>query len=204
MPLVRRDLPGSSGSPAQGAAPARLDAERPDERWAAARDMALQPGGVAALSAALATEPDPRVREAIFTSLVRVGDADAVAAVVPHLRSNDANLRTGAVDALRAMPDAMAPRLPELLDDADPDVRILACELVRSRPPGEASLLLADVLTRDPEVNVCASAVDVLADSGGTEALPALTACAERFANETFLLFAIKVAIERIGAPPRG
>ena len=204
MPLTRKEPPGSAGTQAQAAAPARLSAENPDERWAAAREMAARPGGVGALSAALATEGDPRVRAAMFTSLVRLGTAEAAAAVLPHLRSDDANLRTGALDALRAMPDAVASRLPELLGDADPDVRILACELVRHRPPAEASLLLADVLTREPEVNVCASAVDVLAELGRAEALPALAACARRFPHETFLLFAIKVAIERSGAPPRG
>ena len=46
------------------------------------------------------------MREAIFTGLARIATAESAAAVVPYLRSDDASLRTGAIDALRAMPKA--------------------------------------------------------------------------------------------------
>jgi HEAT repeat protein len=203
MPLVRKGAPPPPPSQSQSDAASRLVAGTTEERWAAARDLATEPTGVGALGAALGGETDPRVREAIFTGLVRHGGADALDAVLPHLRSDDAGLRTGALDALRAMPDAAAPRLSELLADSDADVRILACELVRYRPAAEAGALLAPVLARDREVNVCASAVDVLAEVGGPDILPALHTCAARFPDEAFLRFAIKVAADRIGAPPR-
>ena len=38
----------------------------------------------------------------------------------------------------------------------------------------------------------------MLAEIGGADALPALARCADRFADEPFLAFAIKVAAERI------
>jgi len=204
MPLIRKDAaPKAETRPDAAAAVARLAGGAADERWAAARELGGQPGGVEALGAALATEADPRVREAIFTSLARLGTAEAAAAVLPHLRTDDANLRTGALDALRAMPKAAAAHVPALLADGDADVRILACELVRHLPSEEVTRLLSDALVRDPEVNVCASAVDVLAECGGPEALPALQACAARFPDEAFLRFAVQVATERIGGPPR-
>lgn len=203
MPLIRKDAPKAGSGPDPADAARRLAGGTSDERWAAAREMGGQPGGVEALAAALATEADPRVREAIFTNLARIGSPEALAAVLPHLRADDANRRTGALDALRAMPKAAAGRLPALLSDADTDVRILACELVRHIPADEATRLLSDVLAREPDVNVCASAVEVLAECGGPEALPALQACAARFPQEAFLRFAIQVATERIGGPPR-
>lgn len=204
MPLIRKDAaPKPDSRPDPAAAAARLTGGTTDERWAAARELGGQPGGVEVLGAALALETDPRVREAIFTNLARLGTAEAAAVVLPHLRTDDANLRTGALDALRAMPQAAAAHVPALLRDADVDVRILACELVRHLPAGEATRLLGELLAREPEVNVCASAVDVLAECGGPEALPALQACAARFPGEAFLRFAIQVAAERIGGPPR-
>jgi hypothetical protein len=109
------------------------------------------------------------------------------------------------MDALKAMPQAIGAAIPGLLTDADSDVRLLACDLVRELPAGKATSLLTGVLDREPEVNVCAAAVDVLADIGTEEALPALHRCADRMADP-FLAFAIKIACDRIGeqAPPGG
>ncbi len=205
MPLIRKPSPATP-SP-EAAAPAHdvlaaLAGGTGDERWAAARAAADVPGGVEALSRALTIERDARVREAILTSLARLGTSDAVAAILPHLRSDDANLRAGCLDALRIVPEALAPHLPGLLADPDPDVRVLACDLARLLPAGDAAGLLCCVLARDGQANVCAAAVEVLAEIAGADALPALDACARRFPGDPFLPFAVRVAAERIGARP--
>jgi HEAT repeat protein len=173
-----------------------------EERWAAARDAVDAPGGVEALAQALAKEEDLRVREAILTSLARVGTPEAVAAILPHLHADDANLRVGALDALRVLSGALAPHLPGLLGDPDVDVRLLACELARGLPAGDAVGLLAPLLHRDTEANVCSAAVEVLADIAGPEVLPALEDCARRFPGDPFLSFAVRVAAQRVGARP--
>lgn len=154
--------------------------------------------GTKILAEALKTEADPRVREAIFTSLVRIGSRDAVDAVIPCLRGDDAALRTGALDALRAMIGAVPPSMPALLADPDADIRLLACDLARELPSADATRMLCDVLSCETEANVCAAAVDVLADVGGAAALPVLQATADRFSDVTFLTFAVKIALERI------
>ena len=201
MPLVRRH-------PAEAPANAKDDPDTfvlltggtADERWGAARSAATLPGGVEALGAALRSETDARVRAAIFTSLARVASPASVDAVLPCLRVDDANVRTGALDALRAMPRAVLPRLPDLLSDTDTDIRILSCEIVRSLAPAEATLLLCDLLDRETEANVCAAAVDVLAEIGQAGAEPALRRCADRFPQQAFIGFAVKVALRRVGA----
>jgi HEAT repeat protein len=198
MPLVRRPSP-SSEPPA--AIPASLTEGTADQRWVAVRAAAGQPGGVALLAAALPRESDARVREAIFTGLARAATAESAAAVVPYLRSEDASLRAAALDALRAMPEASRPHIARLLADPDADVRLLSCELVRGLPEGEANRLLSDLLDRESEKNVAAAAVEVLAEIGRPEALPALARSAERFADDSFLAFSIKVAIDRVGRP---
>ncbi len=177
-----------------------------DERRAAARSAAELPEGADVLGKAFSRESDPRVREAILSGLVRLRSPESVLALLPHLRSDDANLRTGALDALRAMADIVAPHLPALLADRDADVRLLACELARSLANAEATRLLCEVLGVEREGNVAAAAVEVIAEIGSPDALPVLARCADRFRGDPFLDFAIKIASERIGAalpPPR-
>jgi HEAT repeat protein len=201
MPLVRRGGGGAPPADTGGEAAAdKLRSGTSDERWAAARDLAEQPGGVDVLADALSAETDPRVREAILTGLARIGTPRSAAAITPLIHSDDASLRTEAIDALRLMPAALAAVLEALLSDADSDVRLLACDLARQLPAQAATEILSDLLARETEANVCAAAVEVLAESGGPEALPALAACAERFAGVPFLAFSLKVAGDRIRA----
>ncbi|MFZ0501831.1 MAG: HEAT repeat domain-containing protein, partial [Steroidobacteraceae bacterium] len=139
-------------------------------------------------------------REAMLTSLARMGTRDGVAAILPMLRCDDAALRTGALDALRSSVIATHELLPQLLNDPDGDVRILSCELARSLPSEEASRSLCALLAREAEINVCAAAVEVLAEVGNGTALPILAQCARRFSQVPFLSFAIKLAMDRITA----
>jgi HEAT repeat protein len=87
-----------------------------------------------------------------------------------------------------------------LLGDPDADVRLLACELVRNQPAGEANGLLAALLASETEANVCGAAVEVLAEIGTPAALPLLAQCAARFPDDSFLAFAIGMARDRIGS----
>jgi HEAT repeat protein len=199
MPLVRKP----SGQPPPPPPRASITSEVASERWSAARGM-TSAADVPALGAALETERDASVREAILTSLTQIATPESASVLIPSVRSDDANLRRGALDALIAMPQAAAAHLPALLADADPDVRLLSCEIVRFLPPDEATMLLAALLQRDAVANVCIAAVDVLAEIGTATALPALAAAQDRFPGEQFLAFAIEAARERIvGATPR-
>jgi HEAT repeat protein len=197
VPLVKR----TGTSPAEAPAPdlSGLTDGTDDERWSAARDLSGRADAVEALNAALSREHEPRVREAILTSLARVGTPRSAEAMLPMIRSDDASQRTGALDALRLMPAALDAHLAGLLADPDPDVRLLACDLARELPSAAASDMLCALLITEGEANVAAAAVDVLAEVGGPGALPGLEACAARFADVLFLAFAVKVAIERIG-----
>ena len=195
VPLVKRTGAPLPEAPEQGLS--RLTDGTDDERWSAARELSGREDAVDALSAALSRESEPRVREAILTSLARVGTPRSAEAMLPMIRSDDASQRTGALDALRLMPAALEAHLPNLLADPDPDVRLLACDLARELPGAQASQMLGALLTREGEANVAAAAVDVLAEVGGSGALPGLEACAARFADTPFLAFCVKIAIER-------
>ena len=151
-----------------------------------------------ALAEALGREPVPRVREAILTALIRIGNAASIEAILPYLRSQDAGLRAAAIEALQALPDAIAPFMAPLLSDSDSDVRLLATELARNMEASEATRLLCDLIEREQHPNVCGAAIDVLAEVGTPKALPTLKKCAVRFAAAPFLPFAISIAIARI------
>ena len=205
MPLIRKGANDPNAAISNlnvNIAIAGLQNASAQERWTAARALAAFPGTAALLGQTAGREKDERVREAIFTSLARINSAEGFEATLPHLRSDDANLRTGALDALRAMTNPVQARLADLLADADPDVRALACELARNIPAGDATRLLCQRLETDPDVNVCAAAIDVLAEIGSLDALASLARCTGRFPEHPFLCFAVKVASERIGLQP--
>ena len=202
MPLIRKNSESASTTPVDSAKVLTALANGPDdERWAAARAAADVPGGAKALGEALLRERNPRVREALFTSLSRLATAESVELLLPLLRSDDAHLRTGALDALHAMKTVVWTYVPQLLRDVDADVRLLACELARNLPGEESARLLCELLESELEPNVCASAVEVLAEVGGPEALPVLARCEERFRGTSFLEFAIKITADRIRSP---
>jgi HEAT repeat protein len=196
MPLVRGGKSPNDGDIAPDRA--ALDSPEAESRWTAARGLSGDVDAVPALAAALGREPVPRVREAIMTALMRVGNAASVEAMLPYLRSQDAGLRAAAIEALQALPEAIAPFMAPLLSDSDSDVRLLATELARNMNASEATRLLCDLIEREQHPNVCAAAIDVLTEVGTAAALPSLQKCAARFSATPFLPFAISVAISRI------
>ena len=201
MPLVRSNSDKPGVDRAAGDPRAALLSGSPEQRWTAARRIAETQAGAPLLAEALGLEKDARVREAIFTGLASIATRESALAILPHLRSDDANLRTGALDALRMMPDAARPHLKGLLGDSDADVRLLACDLLRDQPVAYATQMLIALLETESEANVCAAAVDVLAEVGEASAVPALLHCADRFPSDPFLSFAIKQVIERLRPP---
>ncbi len=203
MPFVKRDLPAAVATApsvedslhSHIAALGQLD---PDARWSAARALGGQVAAVPALASALSLEQVPRVREAIVTALVRIGDDASVKALLPSLRSQDAGQRAVAIEALQSLPNAILPFIASLLTDADADVRILATELARNMSATDANRVLCGLLEHERHPNVCAAAIEVLAEVGTRDAIPSLEACGRRFADTPFLLFATSTAIARI------
>jgi hypothetical protein len=65
-------------------------------------------------------------------------------------------------------------------------------------PVEKATRALCSLLENELHPNVCAAAVEVLAEVGTRDAVPTLEACAQRFSNTPFLPFAISTALARI------
>jgi HEAT repeat protein len=172
-----------------------------DQRRWAARDLARHPQATAALGAQLLRATEASVREALLTSLQAMPGDSAVSALLPLLRSEDAQLRNGAIEALAGMPLAVAPQVAALLQDSDADVRILTVNLLGDLRHAQVLTWLLQVLHDEPEVNVVAAAIEVLAEVGQPCHTGALRAARERFADDAFIAVAADMAIKRIDAP---
>lgn len=165
-------------------------------RWAA-RDLLSYPEATAALVARIQAEGELSVREVILTTLTRLGGPIAVAGLVECLRSEDAQVRNEAIMAMKALPDEVAPIMGGLLVDTDPDVRIMAVNILESlRHPKVEEWLIA-VIDRDQVVNVCGTAVDLLGELGSPDSHEALERLKLRYADEPYIQFAADLALKR-------
>ena len=168
-------------------------------RWAA-RDLVECPDASTSLVEQLQREDDVSVREIILTTLTQLGDEVAVAGLVNCLRSEDASLRNEAIEAMKLLPDEVAPIMGHLLKDPDPDVRIFAVNVLESLRHEQVEEWLNDVIEHDAHVNVCATAVDLLGEVGTSYSWDALKSLKARFPDEPYICFATDLALKRISA----
>lgn len=168
------------------------------------RTTANAPGGDPdALLAMLATEPAREVREAILTALIAGGTAAAAEGLAALIGSEDASLRSAAIEALRRMEGSVAlPPVLALLDHPDADRRLLAVGVLEAFPAAAVRARLRALLEHDLEPNVGLAAVEVLAQVGEAEDAPALAGFAARFPEEPMVGFAVRLALGQIGSPP--
>ena len=209
MPLAQNNAPEqnneavqkSEGHEAAHDPRSLLKDDDPANRRRAARALAHDPTAVQDLASRLAIEIDPSVSAYLLDALVEIGGDDAVAALTPFLRLDDANLRNGAVQALQKMPGA-AEAIEQLLYDDDADVRIMTVDILQEFAAASAAGWLGAVLEREDDINVIGVALDRLAEIGGPEQLEPIRATRIRFASEPYIVFACDAAIVAIeGAP---
>lgn len=205
MPLIRREEDNVAPEGERRSNPrdrdgliAQLEDERPVARRRASRELAGDASAVDALCDALERESDEGCRHAMLTALLVSGGRRVQERLLPLLRSEDAGLRNGAIEVLQGMPKLAASYMDRLLADSDSDVRIFAVNILESLRHERVPEWLRGVLERDGHVNVCAAAVDVLAEVGDHDCLDALGQLPERFPDEPFIDFAVRTAQRRI------
>jgi HEAT repeat protein len=167
-------------------------------RRQAARELADCESGADVLLARLEQEPSTLVRESIFTSLTQIGDSSAVAGMVELLRSEDAELRNGAIEALKLLPESVAEFIPGLLADSDPDVRILTIGVLESLRHSMVEEWLLEVIEEDQHLNVCGAALDLLAEVGTERSIGPIRGLRERFKDAPYMQFTADLALKRI------
>lgn len=172
--------------------------EAADTRRWAARDIIKCPDAANILLAQLRVEASLSVREVILTTLIRLGDPDAVLGLSDFLRSEDAALRNEVLEAMKHLPDSVATIMQDLLLDKDADVRIFAVNILESLRHPDVEVWLMQVIQKDAHINVCATALDLLSEVGTEAAIDAINQVNIRFQNEPYIQFAADLAIKRI------
>ena len=175
-----------------------LSSTEAETRRAAARDLLTYPEAIHALGQQLQCEQDPQVLDCILNTLGCFATPEAVEQMLPCLRSSDPFKRNQAIEVLKGLSDVAAPFIEKLLADPDPDVRIFAVNVLESLRHPQVVQWLLTVIRTDEHVNVCATALDLLAELGDESCVPALNALSSRFAGEPYLEFTIGMAMDRI------
>ena len=173
------------------------DSDPAARRWAA-RDLLGCPESAAALVERLQVEPEASVREVILSTVSRLGDSSAIAGLVDCLRSDDAAVRNEVIEAMKQLPDEVAPIMQQLLSDPDPDVRIFTVNILESLRHSGVEAWLIEVIESDPHINVCATAVDLLGEVGTAAAREPLARLKSRFQDAPYIQFAADLALKRI------
>jgi HEAT repeat protein len=176
-----------------------LRSDEPSRRRRAARELACFPDGIPILCEHLEREPAVSVRSVIMTALIQSRSRAAVEGIIRYLRSENTALRNEAIEALQEMPGEIAPFMEALLSDPESDVRIFAVNILSVLPNARAPEWLHKVILEDGHVNVCAAAVDCLAEVGTPASIPALKELRLRFGDQPFMTFAIDATLKRIG-----
>ena len=181
-----------------------LESTDAETRRHGARELAHCPGSSMALLGRLEQEQDGSVRAAILTALIRLDEPPAIAGLANLLRTQDPALRNEAIEALRELAGgadragAVPPVLAVLLADPDPDLRVFAVNILEAARYPDVERWLIDVIDKDPHVNVCATALDLLCEVGTEAALEPVARLKTRFSGEAYIQFAAGLAIQRI------
>jgi HEAT repeat protein len=127
-----------------------------------------------------------------------LGDEVAMAGLVDCLRSEDAVLRNESIEVMKQLPEEVALIMRGLLADQNPDVRIFAVNILESLRHPDVEAWLIEVIKRDDNVNVCATALDLLVEVGSKSSEEPLKSLKIRFADEPYIQFAVDLALKRI------
>lgn len=180
----------------------RLKSPDEDERLRAVLDLidAADPGRIRKLVEVLEVEESRAVREAAAVALISIGSEEVAEEVSWLLRSSDPYLRNTASDILQCIGEAAERVLAGLVRDPDPDVRGLAVRAVGRSELRSASRILREVVLSDDDINVVATAAELLGMKGeAAEDAEALRAARRRF-RDPFLDFVVEEALEKMRA----
>lgn len=183
---------------------AGLRSPDPAQRRDAIRQIADQPDARQLSETALQVETDAANIELLIAFIPRLGAAVAAEVLGAYLASIDPTKRNRAVEALQLLGPAAAGAVATALRDSDEDVRIQALAVVPFLDMETAQRILIDLLSREPDPNVCNCAIEALVELGDPRALPVLADLKRRFPGESLLQFSADLAIDRIGDQRKG
>jgi HEAT repeat protein len=172
-----------------------LDDPDPERRRESALGLDGVPAGVPPLLARVGSEPEPRVRDAMLTTLAAHDTPEVAETLAAHLASDDAALRTAVAETLATMPGSVPALVPRLLAAPDHDVRVMTAMILADLPHPDSLTRLTEIIRDDPHPNVVATAIDALLPSVGPQHEELLRAVVRRFPDDPFLRFTVEAAL---------
>jgi hypothetical protein len=172
-----------------------------DDRRFAVRGLGNCKGSdsLSTLIVLLSSEPDQGVQDLVLQVIKERGGDTVVKLLIPLLRSDDAHLRNAVIDTLQQMPAEMESHMTALLHDEDPDVRIFAINIISSLQHTLVPQWLLQVIQQDEHLNVCMTALDLLAEIGEESMCADVHNLLSRFPNEPYVSFAVSQVQKRLG-----
>ncbi len=161
-------------------------------------DCVRQDSSIAlALVSHVAHESEVSVRGSIFTALLKLKDEAAIRELIELLHSDSAALRNEVIEILQQLPDEVSTHIQALLYHQNSDIRIFALNILQTLCHPDTPKWLVNVIDHESHVNVCATALDVIAEVSSVEILPALEKLKTRF-TDPYIRFAVEATIKRI------
>jgi hypothetical protein len=172
---------------------ADLASDQPEVRRGAVQVLSDMPEDLSEVLPALVrrvgAETDALVRTTLCAQLARHDRVEVVDGLIPHLASNDAGLRNAVSEVLSKTPASTALRIPQLLSDPDPDVRILTVMLLTGLRLTEVEGWLIQLIQGDGDPLVVAAAMGELIALAGARCEPVLRSARQRFPDDPFISF---------------
>ncbi|MDW7999362.1 MAG: HEAT repeat domain-containing protein [Thermodesulfovibrio sp.] len=176
----------------------QLLSSSPNERRWAARDLAQYKEASQILLERIKNEEDVSVIENILSSLSSIRDEVAVKGLIELLRSENAYLRNAVIETLKSMPEEVESYIEELIKSPESDLRIFAINIMESLRHPKVLKWLKEIIENDENVNVCSTALDLVAEVGTEDFLPSIEKIKEKFSDEPYVQFVADLAIRRI------
>lgn len=173
----------------------RLDDPDAEVRQEAALELAGVGESVPELLSRVGSEPDPRVRATMLTTLAGYDTEVVAAGLAIHLASDEAGLRSAVAEALGAMPRSVPALLPGLLAAPDHHVRVMTVLVLAALATPDAQAWLVRMIVGDPHPNVVSAAIDALLPTATATHVPIIQAAARRFPDDPFLSFTVRMAL---------
>ncbi len=151
--------------------------------------------------AALKADKDAGVQDLILQTLRKRGGNNVVDALIGFLASQDAHLRNSVIDVLQQMPKEMESHMASLLANDDADVRIFAINIMASLQHPSVPEWLEAVIVHDKHLNVCMTALDLLAETGEKSMCASVNTLLTRYPDEPYVAFSVAQVKKRLGCP---
>lgn len=168
-------------------------------RWAV-RDLSSEENAHKVFLERLPAENDPAVIEALFSALEHnMTDADA-SQLIGMLKSEQVQLRNGAIELMQQNPDLFAHNVHKLMQDDDPDTRIFCVDIIGAVAHPDALNWLHHFALNDDNENVVGTALDKLAEVSDSSTYDILQTVESRFPNHAYISFVISLIRNQLGS----